>query len=227
MTLPGATPHRLAPDYLEDLGTALMISAQWTGAMPHLRVETVPGSVDDLAALLPEDAVVRFDQRFDRYRTLCAELPGLILEVEQRRNVTRLRAVGGSVAAVESLMAQLTAAAGPLPSTPGQAQSAAALSAERHALEMLARSERSGVGLGAAAALVLDWQALRAILTQAAERFGVTLPPSSLPDMEATAAALDASPAAERAIAFGAQQLFAQHRELLGLLEARSSARGE
>jgi hypothetical protein len=111
VTLPGATPHRLAPDYLEDLGTALMISAQWAGAMPYLRVETVPGSVDDLAALLPEDAVVRFDQRFDRYRTLCAELPGLILEVEQRRNVTRLRAVGGSVAAVESLMAQLTAAA--------------------------------------------------------------------------------------------------------------------
>lgn len=136
------------------------------------------------------------------------------------------QAVAG-FAAERLALAQLTAAAGPLPSTPGQAQSAAALSAERHALEMLAKSERVGVGLGAAAALVLDWQALRQILTQAAERFGLTLPPSSLPDIAATDAALDASPAAERAIAFGAQQLFAQHRGLLGLLEARSSARGQ
>lgn len=134
-------------------------------------------------------------------------------------------AVAGFVAERANL-ARLTAAAGPLPSTPGQAQSAAALNAERHALEMLARSERIGVGLGAAAALVIDWQALRMVLACAAERFGVILAPSALPDIAATAAALDASPASERAIAFGAQQLFGQHRGLFSLLEARASARG-
>lgn len=136
------------------------------------------------------------------------------------------RAVAG-FAAERLALAQLTAAAGPLPSTPGQAQTAAALSAEQHALEMLAKSERVGVGLGAAAALVIDWQALRQVLAQAADRFGVALPPSTLPSRADTAAALDASPAAERAIAFGAQQLFGQHRGLLSLLEARASARGE
>lgn len=136
------------------------------------------------------------------------------------------QAVAG-FAAERAVLAQLTAAAGPLPSTPGQAQTAAALMAERHALEMLARSERIGVGLGAAAALVIDWQAIRAMLGHAADRFGVALGPSTLPDLAATATALDASPAVERAIGFGAQQLFGQHRGLLSLLEARASARGE
>lgn len=129
-------------------------------------------------------------------------------------------------AAERAILVQLTAAAGPLPSTPGQAQTAAALTAERHALEMLARSERVGVGLGAAAALVLDWHHLRPVLAAAADRFGATLPPTALPDAAETLAALDDSEAAERAIGFGAQQLFAQHRGLFGLLEARASARG-
>lgn len=130
-------------------------------------------------------------------------------------------------AAERAFLAQLTAAAGPLPSTPGQAQTEAALTAERHALEMLARSERAGVGHGAAAALAIDWAAMREVLDRAAQRFGVVPPPLALPSFADTAAMLDASPAAERAIAFGAQQLFAQHRGLLSLLEARASARGE
>lgn len=138
---------------------------------------------------------------------------------------TWLKEAVTAFAAERAILVQLTAAAGPLPSTPGQAQTAAALTAERHALEMLARSERVGVGLGAAAALVIDWHDLRPVLTAAADRFGVALPPTTLPDLADTLAALDASKAAERAIGFGAQQLFAQHRGLLGLLEARASAR--
>lgn len=137
-----------------------------------------------------------------------------------------LEAAVTGFAAERLFLAHLVAAAGPLPSTPGQAQSETALTAERHALEMLARSERTGVGLGAAAALVWDWTALRQLLAHAADRFGVDVPPATLPDLAATAAALDSCPAAERAVAFGAQQLFAQHRGLLSLLEARASARG-
>ena len=117
MTPPGAGSLQPAglplsgPEYLEDLGTALMVQAQWSGAMPYHRSESVPAPVEDLAALLPDAAVVRFDQRFDRYRTLCAELPGLIVELEERRNVTRVRAVGATAVAVESLVARVTAAA--------------------------------------------------------------------------------------------------------------------
>lgn len=126
-------------------------------------------------------------------------------------------------AAERAALTQLTAAAGPLPSTPGQARAQGALAAERHALEMLARSERIGVGLGAAAALLLDWITIREILAAAADRFGVTLPASTLPSEGTTADAL--AGIGERAIAFGAQQLFAQHRGLFGLLETRASAR--
>lgn len=133
-----------------------------------------------------------------------------------------LRAAAG-FAAERATLAQLVVAAGPLPSTPGQAETAAALTAERHTLAMLARSERTGVALGAAAALVGDWPAIRGVLARAADRFGVALSPADLPD---PAALLDTAQGSERAVGFGAQQLLAQHRGLWSLLEARASARG-
>ena len=133
-----------------------------------------------------------------------------------------LKEAAAGFAAERAALAQLVTAAGPLPSTPGQAETAAVLTAERHTLEMLARSERTGVALGAAAALVGDWPAIRGVLVRAADRFGVELPAPALPDPEAL---LDATAAPERAIGFGAQQLLAQHRGLWSLLEARASAR--
>lgn len=132
-----------------------------------------------------------------------------------------LAAAGTSFAADRAALAQLVANAGPLPSTPGQAESAAALASERHSLELLARSERNGVANGAAAALIADWVAVRTVMVTAADRFGTTLSLPSLPD---PAALLATAP--ERAAAFGMQQLLAQHRGLWSLLEARSSARG-
>ena len=119
-------------------------------------------------------------------------------------------------------LARLVAASGPLPSTPGQAEASAAMTAQRHALEMLARSERTGVALGAAAALIADWQTVRTVMTRAADRFGVDLVLPALPDPADLVADIP-----ERAMSFGAQQLLAQHRGLWGLLEARSSARGQ
>ena len=50
-------------------------------------------------------------------------------------------------------LVRLTSAVGPLPSTPGAAETEAALNAQRNALEILATSERRGCALGAAAAL--------------------------------------------------------------------------
>lgn len=136
--------------------------------------------------------------------------------------------IAAAFAGERAWLAGLAAAAGPLPSTPGQAESEAALIGERHTLEMLARSDRRGCATGAAAALALDWDAIRAVLTRAADRFGIDVPACRLPLHAETAtsiAMLGATAATERAITFGAQQLFAQHRGMWSLLEARASAR--
>lgn len=123
---------------------------------------------------------------------------------------------------------RLTAAVGPLPSTPGNAQTEAAMLAQRHALETLARSERSGCALGAATALTGDWCSIRPLLDRAAVRVGIDVPPGALPDQASIAAVLETAanaPGTERAIRFGAEQLLLQHRALWDLLETRSEAR--
>lgn len=127
-------------------------------------------------------------------------------------------------------LARIVVAAGPLPSTPGQAESESAVIGQRHALEMLARSDRAGCALGAAMALVLDWRAIRSVLDAAAKRFSVDAPVCLLPNAEATgeaAVALADHPRVERALMFGAQQILIQQRGLWDLLEARQQARGD
>lgn len=119
-------------------------------------------------------------------------------------------------------IARLVAAAGPLPSTPGQAQCDSALMSLRNAFAMLARSGRSGCALGAVEALVMEWHVIRPVLDRAADRFGFTPAPSAMPTLFADIAP---SPASERAMAFGAQQLLVQHRGLWDLLESRTAAR--
>jgi hypothetical protein len=133
-----------------------------------------------------------------------------------------------SFAEERAYLVRLVAAAGPLPSTPGQAECDIAVEGQRHALDMLARSDRNGCAAGAAIALALDWHAIRAILDVAAERLGIVVGPSRLPPIAETAtivAALAQESALERAMMFGARQLLAQHRGLWDLLEARASAR--
>jgi hypothetical protein len=123
---------------------------------------------------------------------------------------------------------RLCAAVGPMPSTPGHAETHAAMLAQRHALETLARSERHGCALGAATALVGDWRGIRPLLELAARRVGCAVPPCALPNEASIAAVLAEvvdGPAAERAVRFGAEQLLLQHRALFDLLEARCDAR--
>jgi hypothetical protein len=129
-----------------------------------------------------------------------------------------------------SYLTRLVVAVGPTPSTPGQAECEAALTSQHHAIEMLSHSERLGCAFGAAAALILDWAAIRVVMDRAAERFGLIPPRCTLPQAAETAAAIRtiaAAPAAERALSLGAQQLLAQHRGLWDLLESRQVARGE
>ena len=125
-------------------------------------------------------------------------------------------------------LVRLTAAVGPLPSTPGAAETEASLLAQRHALEILASSERHGCALGAATALVADWWSIRGLLDRAASRAGLDCPAPSLPDEASLIAVVDRAsdnPASGRGLAFGGEQMLLQHQALFDLLEARASAR--
>jgi hypothetical protein len=123
---------------------------------------------------------------------------------------------------------RLTSAVGPLPSTPGAAETEASLVAARHALETLASSERKGCALGAATSLIGDWWPIRRLLDRAAARVSLECPAPSLPDEASVIEVIHRaaeSPASERALAFGGEQLLLQHRALFDLLEARATAR--
>jgi hypothetical protein len=127
-------------------------------------------------------------------------------------------------------LVRLTSAVGPQPSTAGAAQTEATLVSQRHALETLATSERRGCALGAATALVEDWRAVRRLLDRAATRAGLDIPTTTLPDEESVARAIQLGAdtvGAERALAFGSEQLLLQHSGLFDLLEARAGARAD
>jgi hypothetical protein len=125
-------------------------------------------------------------------------------------------------------LARLAVAAGPVPSTPGAGDSDATVLAQRHAIEMLAQSERNGCAVGAAMAVYLDWSAIRAVLDTAARRFGVETPKFAADDGETIASVADGfaeTAPLQRALQFGAQQILIQHQGLWDLLEARQQAR--
>ena len=129
-----------------------------------------------------------------------------------------------------ALLTKLVVAVGPLPSTPGQADTETTVLAQHHAIAMLAQSERTGCALGAALALIADWSAVRPVLNMAARRLSLEIDETALPSPTVIASAIrDAgnTVAADRAMLFGAQQIIAQHRGLWDLLEARSVARSD
>jgi hypothetical protein len=127
-------------------------------------------------------------------------------------------------------LVRLTSAVGPLPSTPGAAETESSLQMARHALETLAGSERNGCAVGAATALVCDWWPIRRLLDRAAARVSLECPAPSLPDEGSVITAIhraSETAASERALAFGGEQLLLQHRALFDLLDARAAARGD
>lgn len=185
------------------------------------------------AALARPNATTR--NLSDAVHALCAvhgDHPGLPAEAHrhcaQPDACDWIEEIAAAFATERAYLAALVSAAGPLPSTPGQHHSESALIGVRHALEMLARSDRRGCATGAIAALVYDWTAIRGVLDQAAVRFGIDPTMHGFPLEAETAtsvAMLGTGAAAERAITFGAQQLFAQHRGVWDLLETRAGAR--
>ena len=125
-------------------------------------------------------------------------------------------------------LAKLAVAAGPVPSTAGGSASDATVLSQRHAIDMLAQSERRGCALGAAMAVVLDWAAIRSALDVAAQRYGIESPPYAAADPQALGQVADACApdgTVQRAFLFGAEQILVQHYGLWELLESRAAAR--
>jgi hypothetical protein len=198
-----------------------LVSAEGTVAHPFYR------------ALLAPDASLR--DLVDAVHALCmlhGRHPGVVDYALAHDPASSAQAwlaeAAQAFVAERSYLVRLVAAAGPLPSTPGQAESEAAIIAQAHALDTLAQSDRAGCAIGAAVSLVLEWGPIRTLLDVAATRFGIEAAPNTLPidtDTTTLLATTFGTPAVERAILFGADQVLAQHRGLWGLLESRASAR--
>ncbi len=171
----------------------------------------------------------------DALHHLCilhGHVPGVIDHAAARTTDNAARA--WLIAAVDgfgaerALLARLTVEAGPQPSTTGQNETIALVTQQRHALDMLAQSDRRGCAMGAALALALDWRAIRTMLDLAALRLGIEPRATSLPEPAHTAEVADTigtEPAVARALHFGAAQLLGQHRGLWDLLQARAELR--
>ncbi|KQT33004.1 hypothetical protein ASG29_13040 [Sphingomonas sp. Leaf412] len=198
-----------------------LVAADGTAASQHAR------ALLDPAAPLRDVA--------DAVHALCilhGAFPGLVEHARDACDAADHRAwldhAVDAMAIERALLARLAAAIGPQPSTPGQAASEAAIIGQRHALDMLARSDRRGCALGTALAFVLDWSAVRRVIDNGAARTGLPATTRFAATIAATHAFLDdLAPAlpVQRAMTFGAQQTLAQHRGLWHLLEARASAR--
>jgi hypothetical protein len=165
---------------------------------------------------------------------LHGQMPGMIDHAAARTAENGAR--GWLIDAIEAfgeeraLLGKLVVAVGPLPSTAGHHEATTAIAQQRRALEMLAQSDRRGCALGAATTLVIEWQAIRALLSEGAARLGMDLPACKLPDPENTLMMIDSLPEPDRltrAVQFGAAQLLGQHRGLWDLLSARAAIRRE
>lgn len=139
-----------------------------------------------------------------------------------------LLAAADGFADERAYLTRVSVALGPVPSTQGQNGCESAIGQQRHALDMLAQSDRRGCAMGAALMLVLDWAAIRALLDRSALRAGLEPQRCRLPVREETldvAAAIATDEAVSRALQFGARQLLGQHRGMWDLLKARADIR--
>lgn len=206
-------------------GALLLASAAANGSPSHPYFASAPLINGPEAARNLADAVHLLCALHGRHPGVLDMALGRAEAAESRRWLIE---AADAFHAERSYLTRLAVAAGPIPGTPGGGGSEAVVIQQRAALATLAGSERKGCALGAALALIVDWSAVRAILDKAAERMGVDSPPSLLPDVDAARAEADlagTSRAAERALLFGAEQTFVQHRGLWDLLESRQQAR--
>lgn len=211
-------PTRGAAELLDAI-----VASDGTGAHPHVRSGALSSGADAMRNLA--DAVHFLCLLHGRY-------PGVVDNAARKAIDPASRAWMDQAAAAfadeRAFLSKIASAVGPVPSTQGQAQCEAAVAAQRKALDMLAESDRHGCALGAAIALTLDWRTIRVLLDISAQRLDLAPPACSLPDLPGTArlaASAADTPAVERAMLFGAQQLIAQHSGLWDLMAARAASR--
>lgn len=200
-----------------------LVASEGTGAHLHVKSGALSNGPDAMRNLA--DAVHFLGLLHGRY-------PGIVDSAARKAvdPVSRkwMDEAAEAFAQERAFLSKLASAAGPVPSTQGQAQCEAAVAAQRKALDMLAESDRHGCAVGAAIALTLDWRTIRVLLDISAQRLDMNVPTCTLPDLRETArlaGEVADSAAAERAMAFGAQQLIAQHSGLWDLMSARAASR--
>jgi hypothetical protein len=113
--LPGDPPGAVVPGVglqdVEDISDAVLVQAQWSGALPVYRAAEVPGTVEDLPGLLPPGARLRLDQRAANWRAVLADVDGAIVHLRVRWGITDVAVVGAERAPVEALVDRIAAAA--------------------------------------------------------------------------------------------------------------------
>lgn len=211
-----------------DISTVLeaLVAADGTESHPH---------ANNARAGIGRDAMLTLGDLADAAHYLCllhGRHPGVIDHAATRSADNGGRAwllqAADAFARERSYLAQVTVAAGPAPSTAGQSDCETVVSQQRHALDMLAQSDRHGCAMGAAIALVLDWRSVRHGLDMTAIRLGLEPHPCDLPDRAATLAvarSIGGNDATDRAMQFGVRQLLRQHRGLWDLVQARAEIR--
>jgi hypothetical protein len=164
--------------------------------------------------------------------TLHGRYPGVVDHAASRVTDAHARSwladAAYAFAGERAYLAKLVVAAGPVPSTPGAADSDSTVRGQRHAIEMLAQSERSGCAIGAAMAVILDWASIRCALDAAARRLSVEPPAFLIGNARTVANVADTfatTAGTQRALIFGAEQILIQHYGLWDLLETRQESR--
>ena len=199
------------------------VAEQGSAAHPYSASDALLSGPDSARNLA--DAVHFLCALHGRHPGIVDLAAGRTIEPEARAWLT---AAGDAMTVERQYLTRLAVAAGPVPSTPGGAGSETAVIGQRSALATLAQSDRQGCALGAALAFAADWAPIRRLLDSAAQRVGIDVPPFTIGDQSDFAPVAEAvceTPATERALLFGAQQLALQHRGLWDLLEARQQAR--
>ncbi len=202
-----------------------LVASEGTGAHAYVRSGALSSGPDAMRNLA--DAVHFLCLLHGRYPGVIDSAARKAVDPVSRRWMDE---AAQAFAEERSFLSAIAAAAGPMPSTHGQDQCEAAVAAQRRALDMLAESDRHGCAVGAAIALTLDWRTIRVLLDISAQRLDLPAVRSALPDLRDTARLANLvadTPAAERAIAFGAQQLITQHSGLWDLLAARAESRAK
>ena len=222
MVVRSALTHDTARDAAESL--VAIVTTEGSARHPHL---VSLGSLDSAVTTRnASDALHHLSMLHGRH-------PGVLDHAAARTTMDKARsalfALADRFMLEREYLGRLVVAAGPIPSTPGQAETEASVIHQRHAIEMLSQSDRQGCAVGAALAVALDWQSFGSLLAASGRRFGVdAVPPPAIDSRELADIARIAcgTPATDRAMLFGAQQIAVQHRGLWDLLEARATARG-